>query len=342
MSRLPLRGWLKANAVACERLLNSPSTRKDLKIQPSLMKPIPLVLLAVLVATASLRSQDAPIVVPPDPTTAHIIGNIANGTPSPPAPVPVTPNFAVKSSWTAQVVREEPAPLPGMTPVRKPVNVTVQVVEDPHLPTPPAPALVNSDPAAIARFKAMVAARPKVENIFLSATVYDHQRTMLRWHPNGHPDQEVIAWSALDFNVMSGFSKFTYNGSDYNLFMFVGNDSSEQHRRFAQMRGVTYVPPVFPDLPPSGTPAFVVTQGDSTDADAIAPITALHELYKVEGPQLVAAHQAREQARIEHEAWLRANPPQPQDVLIQVWKREEEAAQMAPLQETTTNTGVTP
>ena len=86
----------------------------------------------------------------------------------------------------------------------------------------------------------------------------------------------------------------------------------------------------------------MVTQGDSTDADAIAPITALHELYKVEGPHLMAAYQARKQARIEHEAWLRANPPQPQDVLIQVWKREEEAAQMAPLQETTTNTGVTP
>ena len=342
MSRLPLRGRLKANAVACERLLNSPSTRKDLKIQPSRMKPIPLVLLAVLVAATSLRSQDAPIVFPPDPTTTHIIGNIANGTPSPPAPVPVVPNFAVKSSWTAQVVREEPAPLPGMTPVRKPVNVTVQVVEDPHLPTPPAPAPVNSDPAAIARFKAMVAARPKVENIFLSATVYDHQRTMLRWYPNGHPDQEVIAWSALDFNAMSGFSKFTYNGNTYNLFMFVGNDSSEQHRRFAQRRGITYVPPVFPELPPTGTPAFVVTQGDSTDADAIAPITALHELYKVEGPHLMAAYQARKQARIEHEAWLRANPPQPQDVLIQVWKREEEAAQMAPLQETTTNTGVTP
>jgi len=301
---------------------------------------LPIGVCLLLGITLSLHAQDP--AVPPVVGQTAVIGPIANGTPSASAPVPVSPNFTVKSSWTERVVREEPAPLPGMTPVRKPVNVTVQLVEDPHLTPPPAPAPGNPDPAAIARFKAIMAERPKVDNIFLSATVYDHQRTMLRWHPNGHPDQEMIAWSALDFNTLSGFGQFTYNGKDYNLFMFIGNENSKKRLLHLQQQIGALQPTAIPDLPPTGTPAFVVTQGDPTDADAIAPITAMHELYKVEGPQLVAAYQAREQARIEHEAWLRANPPQPQDVLIQVWKREEEAAQMAPLQETTTNTEVTP
>jgi len=37
MSRLPLWGRLKANAVACERLINSPSTWNDLPVIPAMI-----------------------------------------------------------------------------------------------------------------------------------------------------------------------------------------------------------------------------------------------------------------------------------------------------------------
>jgi len=41
MSRPPSRGRLKAIAVACERLLNSPSTRKDNSVLPAMLTPTP-------------------------------------------------------------------------------------------------------------------------------------------------------------------------------------------------------------------------------------------------------------------------------------------------------------
>ena len=59
-------------------------------------------------------------------------------------------------------------------------------------------------------------------------------------------------------------------------------------------------------------------------------ITGLHELYKVEGPRMKAAYEAREKARIEREAYLRANPPQPQDITIHIWKRETPVRPSAP------------
>lgn len=57
MSRLPLRGRLKAIAVVCERLINSPSTWKDRFIRPSVKVALSLVVLlaVVLCIAGSLR-----------------------------------------------------------------------------------------------------------------------------------------------------------------------------------------------------------------------------------------------------------------------------------------------
>ena len=196
--------------------------------------------------TSDTSANDTP--PPATPAAAGetaIIGPIADGTPSPPAPEPQLPDFRVKRTLVKRVMREEPSGVPDLKPVRKLVTATMQLVEDPHLPAPPPPPppLDINDPAVLA-WKAKVGALyQKTEFVFVSATVYDHQRTLLRWWPNRDPDAEmtmklapvpvlgrwpngdplveVTAWSNIDFNHLCGFSDYTYNGRRYSLVMGV-------------------------------------------------------------------------------------------------------------------------
>jgi hypothetical protein len=78
---------------------------------------------------------------------------------------------------------------------------------------------------------------------------------------------------------------------------------------------------VLPELATSG-PAFVLTDGDTTDKESMALIQGMHDLYRVEGQRMEAAYIARIKAHAERKAYLLANPPIPKDVTIQVWKRK--------------------
>jgi hypothetical protein len=116
-----------------------------------------------------------------------VIGPIADGKPSPPVAEVEKPKFQIRNTITQKIMREEAAQAEGMEPVRKQVTATVHVVNDPKLidPAPPLPALEITDPAVIARMNEMRANAKNHEIVFVSATVYDHEHTLLRWWPNG-------------------------------------------------------------------------------------------------------------------------------------------------------------
>lgn len=221
----------------------------------------------------------------------------------------------VLSTRTKRIEREEPAPLADMKPIRRIVTATIQRVEPVPAPDPPA-AAPPPDPEALARFREMLAKRPKPVLIMLSATVFDSENTLLRWHPNGRRDLEMTAWSNVNFELLGGRDRFTHNGTLYHLYMGMGRDSIAVRRRLAERFGRPYTPPVIPALPPDETPAFVVTKGDAADIAATAPITALHEYYEAHSATLKAEWEAGKRARLEYETYIRAHPPEPQDVLI--------------------------
>lgn len=257
---------------------------------------IPKLLAILLLAQGTILAQDEAA---------------ANETAQPqPPPAPVVLSTRIK-----RIEREEPAPLPDMKAIRKTVTVTIQRVEPVPEPEPPA-AIPAPDPEALARFREMAAKRQKPVFIMLSATVYDNENTLLRWHPNGRSDLEMTAWSNVNFEFLRGRSRFTHYGTDYYLFMGMGHESTGARRRTAERLGKPFTPPVIPALPPDETPAFVVTNGDAADHAATAPITALHEYFDANSATLMAEWAACEQSRIEYEAYIRAHPPEPQDVLI--------------------------
>jgi hypothetical protein len=259
---------------------------------------------------------------------------ITDGTPSPPPPKPEPIDFKVVSSRTTRMDVTEAPEMPDLPPITGTINVTVQLVENPNLvdPPPPLPALPPEDPAVIARLAELRESYRGTQLVFLSATVYDENRTFLRIYPNGRADGSVTAWSNLDFHHFCGFSTYRVkdaeNGEeyDYGLLMGIGGIDTRRWKEMAEAHGIAYKGPEIPEIPimpdlADGGPAFVVVEGDAKSA-AMDTLEQIHDLYRKEGVRMEEAYHAREKARAERKAYLLANPPKPDDITVQFWKRE--------------------
>ncbi len=217
----------------------------------------------------------------------------------------------------------------GLPPIKGTINVTVQMVKDPGLPDPPPPlpALPPDDPAVIARMEEIRENYHATELVFLSATVYDHSRTLLRIYPNGKVEGEITAWSNVDFNHFSGFSTFRVKESDgtfrdYGLLMGIGYADTYRMRKRLAEHGHDFAQPEIPDLPDLAVsgPSFIVIEGERS-GEAMDTLCQIHDLYRKEGARMEEAFNAREKANAESYAYLLANPSVPEDVTIRFWKR---------------------
>ncbi|MEI7955850.1 MAG: hypothetical protein WCJ66_11830 [Verrucomicrobiota bacterium] len=263
-----------------------------------------------------------------------VVGPISDGTPCPPAPPKPLPPFKAKSTVVRLIDVIEPPPMSGLPPVTGTITQTVHLVEDPGLadPPPPLPALPITDPAVLARMAEFRAKYRETRLAFVSATVYDHARTFLRCYPNGGADKEVSGWSNLDFNHFSGFATFQVKGRDgeirhYALLMGIGNTDTVRTGEWLAKHGKTYTPPEFPSLPDLATagPSFVITDDGMTDKESMDLMEGMHELYRVEGTRMAAAHEARLIAYEQRKAFLLAHPPKPNNVTVLFWERAKPA-----------------
>ena len=230
---------------------------------------------------------------------------ITDGTPSAPIPKPEPLDLKILSSRTTRMDVTEAPEMHDLPPITGTINVTVQVVEDPHLPDPPPPlpTLPPDDPAVLARLAELREKYRGTELVFLSATVYDHNRTFLRIYPNGKVGDEVTAWSNLDFNHFSGFSTYRVKDAedgtlyDCGLLMGIGGIDTRRWREMAEARGIEYKGPKIPEIPEipempdfaEGGPAFVVVDGDA-ESPAMDTLEQIHDLYRKEGARMEEAY----------------------------------------------------
>ena len=264
---------------------------------------------------------------------SDIIGETSDGSPSPPGLPPELPDFKIKSTVVREIDVVEAPPMSGLPPVEGTITATVHLVEDPKLPDPvppPPPTPVDpNDPLVQARRAALLAKYGVTKRVFVSASVYDHARTFLRWHPNGDVSKTMAAWSNVDFSYFMGFANFQVKGDGdelrkYSLMLQISNTDTAQMQARYQHLGKTYQAPVYPELPELAVngPAFVVTEGNPSDMMAMQVIADLQTLYRVEGRRMADAYAARLQAEVERRAELLAHPPVPQDVTVNFWERE--------------------
>lgn len=288
----------------------------------------------------ALTSDPAPSQQP------KIIFTVPDENPPPPEPVvlPEPPDYQVMSS-VENVLQGE-----GRSIIVHRVSPLDLAIPEP----PPPPPVVDTESP---EFQALLAAaRAKYETrmfVPLSVTVYDHKVSHIRWTwrdpsvpcattrsprmrvvpPDGQaqsPPAGVVfyeAWSNIDWEVMRGVLAVEAGGIRHEMMPGIGCVGVDTASRF----GRTFEMPDHPELPESPA-TFVVTMGDPSNMEATACLRAIHAAYPAQAEELWAAHAIRERLRLEHEAWLKANPPQPQDTIIHCWKAtKEQAAQIRKL-----------
>jgi hypothetical protein len=293
------------------------------------MKTYSLVLAAALAAAASVRSQDAPVadsrkaVVAPavTSTTARILGNIPDGTPPPPAAP--KPEFIVPRKDIVATTTHEQG---GRT-------ITIQKIKPIDLPPPPEPVVQRMMPADNPAFQARLAeyraSHPAWVTIPLGATVYRSKdtppRSLVRYWPKP-TGKSITFWSSADFALISGIHSFVANdGQTRWLFMSWGNMDIERQTALHAARGREYHAPNIPEFP-VGNATFTIVGDAPADAADLIPIQSLHDLYNREFERLKIAYEGREQARLQREADLKANPPRPKDITLNYWRSEKPAS----------------
>lgn len=250
-----------------------------------------------------------------------------------PAPTLSPIDFEVRSAWTKRLEVRESPPMSGLPPVTGTINLTMRRVADPGLPDPPLPPTPRpiTDPDILAAIEEFKRNYKGSEFMFVSGTVFDHSRTFLRIYPNGAVEEQVEAWSNVDFNHFGGFPTIRVtqtDGSftDHSFMMALSNANTASMQRLFERMGEEYSPPEVPEMADVSVagPLFMLVEGE-VEGKGAKVLERLHALYRNEGARLEASHLARQQERERMRAEYLANPPVPEDVTINFWKRDHPA-----------------
>jgi hypothetical protein len=271
------------------------------------MKTTPRLLLAVLVtATAPQLFAHTPA----NTTTARILGDLPDGTPPPPeAP---KPGFTVKPS---NVLSSKTYQQGGRTLTLgeiKPIALPA-----PFQPAPPSP----SDPALQERFKNTPEVLQDAGLLFVGASVFHlpdgTARSLVTLEPQG-TGEPVTLFSSADFGLLASIGNFTgTDGKNRALILSWSSNTCENPTDLAtqlqQRSGLKKIPKLAP-----GRASYTLVSGNP-DPTTLSAIQSIHELYQTEHPRLTAADQGRERARLQQEAQLKAQPPQPKNLVLHHW-----------------------
>ncbi len=200
-------------------------------------------------------------------------------------------------------------------------TITYVRIRPPALPPRPvpAPAPAGEPSAADLAEWARLEAKPRI-TLAISATV--HLRppvvTELRWRSAG---REWVAWSNVDFRLLSQLADWETEAAVYNWFAFMSEVGPEDDERPAEL-----------GLAPASeqTPAEYVVEGTPAEVAAaeaeLTPLDYLHAFHDVNRAELLAAQAAREAAAAEAARQAALAPPKPKDQTIYFWKIETPAA----------------
>lgn len=201
-------------------------------------------------------------------------------------------------------------------------------VAPPVLPEPP-PAPPAPTAAEIAAAKAAWDREPhkKYEILFLSATVYDHKVTEIRWYGG---TREFRVFSNIDFNYLRGAGEFETADTVYMLLMGIGDETTEsiaEFNKYAAERGIPksswkQIPEVETFSQTRSEYAVVEDKVNGPPAEEdLAALDALHVYYDANRQRLIEESVKLEAANEERARWLKDHPPIPKDTVINYWKK---------------------
>lgn len=288
------------------------------------LRIIPILIAAATLAHSQddLSSVSGDFETAPDTlTTARILGEIPDGTPPPPAEP--KPEYHVAARDILSTATHEQG---GRT-------ITIREIKPIDLPPPPPqaePATVEQDAEFSQRLAEYREAYPKNELLFLGATVFRSKdsppHTLVRWWPQGGKGT-ITFWSSADFALIAGgINSFADTvGDTHHMLMGWGNVDIDRMAELYAAKGREYDAPDLPEFA-EGKATFQVAGDRQPTVEEMAVIQSLHDIYNSELERLKTAYEGRERARIEREEYLKANPPQPQDITLNFWRTEKPAA----------------
>ncbi len=285
------------------------------------MKLTALAIYGVLSSSAFLLAQEE--AAPPvsetteTPSPARLLGPLNDGTPPPPAPS--KPAFVVRP-W--DILEFKTVQQGG-----REINIQkINPIALPPRPQAPAPIDLN-DPAIQQRIAERRAKYPAMKMLAVGATIYHSDnsppRSLVSLWPQtaGEP---VTVWSSANFALLAGIPTFATSSGEKTSIMMMWSTINLDRTNNLQRNYARQFPR--PEIPifREGNATFQVVSGNPT-AETLASIQSLHDIYNNEHPQLLAAYQGRERARIAHEAEQKANPPLPKDLVLNYWHTEKPA-----------------
>ena len=255
-----------------------------------------------------------PVEKPAPLTTARIVGHIPDGTQPPPEPP--KPKFIVPPQNILETKIHEQG---GR-------QITIRKIAPIALPLPQKPAqpLDLKDPSVQERIAKFRATNRNYKMLLVGATVYrlkdSPPRSLVHIWPQAE-GEPITVWSSADFALLSGFPTFADSADSTTRLMLMWSVSNLDTRTAFQAKFARqFKAPEIPKFP-VGKATFVISSGNPTP-QTLASIQSLHDLYNNEHARLAAAYEGRQRAQLQHEAYLKANPPQPKDITLDYWRIE--------------------
>ena len=209
-----------------------------------------------------------------------------------------------------------------------PRSIIYNRVETPALLPQPAPAEKSTAPAVEPTPTAEELAemqRWEVLNhvtLFLSCTVYDDQLTEVRFR---HGDSDITFWSTVNFHYLSQLLDLQTKDTYYFIMMGIGDSTTEEVlqqsaelQRMGRLDLLSTPPADLLDARKAQRQStWRITSKGPVPPEAQRAIEDLHAHFDANRDALIAARAEREAAWAAHEQWIKDNPPQPKDTVIQ-------------------------
>lgn len=197
-------------------------------------------------------------------------------------------------------------------------KIVIQRVSPPVLPPPPAavPPVIIDPVAARARWEERRKNPPlPIRLLSLNVVIYENGLSYLTWwmHDKKGEWRTYAAWSGTNFESLWLVDDFEVNDIHYVVFPVVMK-ASWRWSGGPRQPGPLYFPP--------DSSGFQLVKGDPTDLHALNPITALHLIYRDEGPDLAVSWALQQQRWAEEAEYLKNHPVIPQDTIIKMWPKK--------------------
>ena len=264
---------------------------------------------------AETTSDEAGAAAPLTTASVHVIGEIPDGTPPPPAAPKPRLVFGpedviasrVKDLGSRKITFQKVAPM-ELPPIPVPVK-------NPHS---------EVDPERMAQAREHYQKR---QFVFLGASAYvskknpDKPRTYVRMWPQRKNAEPIGIWINANFLYLTGFSEFEAGDTIYSLLMAISATEVDNPAAIAGKFLRTTETPEMPEFAEDGAASFVVVDGTPLEED-LAPIRALVAMYNRDKEPLKTAYLGRKALADQAARELAANPPEKKNLVLRYWRTD--------------------